>query len=154
MSFRTFFELFSLQISLTVDNFASQKTIMKRITKQLLIGAIAILAPLFEISAGEVVFLPDNGEPVDPPVVDPDRGQRMPPKPIFCDIDIEAHTITSDSEKVNGADTFEIWDADGQACLQVFGSKEEFLDALAASSGAVVIKLRGDGYSLKGYIII
>ena len=42
-----------------------------------------------------------------------------------------------------------------QACLQVFGSKEEFLDALAASSGqAVVIKLRGDGYSLKGYITL
>ena len=49
----------------------------------------------------------------------------------------------------------ETWDADGQACLQVFGSKEEFLDALAASSGqAVVIKLRGDGYSLKGYITL
>lgn len=64
-------------------------------------------------------------------------------------------TITSDSEKVNGADTFEIWDADGQACLQVFGSKEEFLDALAASSGqAVVIKLRGDGYALAGYLVL
>ena len=96
-------------------------------------------------------------EPTDSePIPDlKDKGHRTPPCPIICVIDIEARTITSDSEKVNGADTFEIWDADGQACLQVFGSKEEFLDALAASSGqAVVIKLRGDGYSLKGYITL
>ena len=90
-----------------------------------------------------------------PEVKENGYGRRTPPRRVMCYVDIEARTITSDSDKVNGADTFEIWDADGQACLQEFGSKEEFLDALAASSGqAVVIKLRGDGYSLKGYITL
>lgn len=90
-----------------------------------------------------------------PEVKENGYGRRTPPRRVMCYVDIKARTITSDSDKVNGADTFEIWDADGQACLQVFGSKEEFLDALAASSGqAVVIKLRGDGYSLKGYITL
>ena len=96
-------------------------------------------------------------EPTDSePIPDlKDKGRRTPPCPIICVIDTEARTITSDSEKVNGADTFEIWDAEGQACLQVFGSKEEFLDALAASSGqVVVIKLRGDGYALAGSITL
>lgn len=90
-----------------------------------------------------------------PEVKENGYGRRTPPRRVMCYVDIKARTITSDSDKVNGADTFEIWDADGQACLQEFGSKEEFLDALAASSGqAVVIKLRGDGYSLKGYITL
>ena len=90
-----------------------------------------------------------------PEVKENGYGRRTPPRRVMCYVDIEARTITSDSDKVNGADTFEIWDADGQACLQVFGSKEEFLDALAASSGqAVVIKLRGDGYTLAGYLVL
>lgn len=90
-----------------------------------------------------------------PEVKENGYGRRTPPRRVMCYVDIEERTITSDSDKVNGADTFEIWDADGQACLQVFGSREEFLDALAASSGqAVVIKLRGDSYSLKGYITL
>ena len=90
-----------------------------------------------------------------PEVKENGYGRRTPPRRVMCYVDIEARTITSDSDKVNGADTFEIWDADGQACLQVFGSKEDFLDALAASSGqAVVIKLRGDGYTLAGYLVL
>ena len=90
-----------------------------------------------------------------PEVKENGYGRRTPPRRVMCYVDIKARTITSDSDKVNGADTFEIWDADGQACLQVFGSKEEFLDALAASSGqAVVIKLRGDGYTLAGYLVL
>ena len=121
--------------------------------KQLIITSLATLS-FITANAVEVPLTNDTDSSYD------DHGylhnpKRSRPLTVFCDIDIEARTITSDSEKVNGADTFEIWDADGQACLQVFGSKEEFLDALAASSGqAVVIKLRGDGYSLKGYIII
>ena len=90
-----------------------------------------------------------------PEVKENGYGRRTPPRRVMCYVDIKARTITSDSDKVNGADTFEIWDADGQACLQEFGSKEEFLDALAASSGqAVVIKLRGDGYTLAGYLVL
>ena len=90
-----------------------------------------------------------------PEVKENGYGRRTPPRRVMCYVDIKARTITSDSDKVNGADTFEIWDADGQACLQVFGSKEDFLDALAASSGqAVVIKLRGDGYTLAGYLVL
>ncbi|PWB12534.1 hypothetical protein [Paramuribaculum intestinale] len=61
--------------------------------------------------------------------------------------------MTSASDKVNNADTFEIWDADGLACLQVFDNKETFIGALASSSSqTVVIKLRGDGYTLTGHI--
>lgn len=128
---------------------------MKTTLSHFLVCALALLSPLFEAIADTVVLNPDNDYTYEPPIVDPDRGKRMPPAPVYCDINLMARTITSDSEKVNGADTFEIWDADGQACLQAFGSREEFLDALAASSGqAVVIKLRGDGYSLKGYITL
>ena len=126
--------------------------------QRIIIGVICLLGSLaFSVAAETPVTLfpepePENTDPIPDPK---DKGHRTPPRQISCIIDTDARTIKSTSEKVTNADTFEIWDADGQSCLQVFGSKEEFLDALAASSDqAVVIKLRGDGYALAGYLVL
>ena len=126
--------------------------------QRIIIGVICLLGSLaFSVAAETPVTLfPEPESENTVPLPDrKDKGHRTPPRPISCIIDTDARTITSASDKVNNADTFEIWDADGQACLQVFGSKEDSLDALAASSGqAVVIKLRGDGYTLAGYLVL
>lgn len=125
-------------------------------TQRILFGVICLIGSLMFSVAAEtpVTLFPESAPETTDPIPDTkDKGHRTAPRPVVCIIDTKAHTMTSASDKVNNADTFEIWDADGLACLQVFDNKETFIGALASSSSqTVVIKLRGDGYTLTGHI--
>lgn len=84
----------------------------------------------------------------------PNRGHRMPPAPIMVVVDVEAGTITGTSPLLDGILRYEIWDADETLCIALASDAATALKAINGCHGTYLLRLRGDGYCLKGYITL
>lgn len=91
---------------------------------------------------------------VDDPSTDAHRGRRTRPAPIMVVVDIEAGTITGTSALLDGIVRYEIWDADGNLCIASASDAATVLKAINGCHGTYLLRLRGDGYTLAGYLVL
>lgn len=84
----------------------------------------------------------------------PERGHRMPPAPIMVVVDVEAGTITGASPLLDGIVRYEIWDADGNLCIASASDAATALKAINGCHGTYLLRLRGDGYTLAGHLVL
>lgn len=82
----------------------------------------------------------------------PERGHRMPPAPIMVVVDVEAGTLTGASPLLDGIVKYQIWEADGSLCIADADNAAAALRAVDGRHGTYMLRLRGDGYTLTGYI--
>lgn len=69
-------------------------------------------------------------------------------------VDIEAGTITGTSALLDGIVRYEIWDADGNLCIASASDAATVLKAINGCHGTYLLRLRGDGYALAGYLVL
>lgn len=83
------------------------------------------------------------------------QGRRTAPAPIRCLIDFAALTVTGDSPKLASIIEYQLWSADGSICLFAADTDYQFVEALLSQlPGEYLIILKGDTYSLRGYILL
>lgn len=122
---------------------------MKRILGWTMCIIIGLLT--FTTSAQTPITLHPTPEGVDP--VDlKDKGTRMPPAPIMVVVDVEAGTVSGTSPLLDGIVRYEIWEADGSLCIADADNAAAAFRAVDDRHGTYMLRLRGNGYTLTGYI--
>ncbi len=122
---------------------------IKAITKIVLL-LCAMLSPM-EAFSQIVPVTPEYGDDENTKDL-PNHGIRMPPAPIMVVVDVEAGTLTGASPLLDGIVRYEIWDADGNLCIASASDAATALKAINDCHGTYLLRLRGDGYTLTGYI--
>lgn len=80
------------------------------------------------------------------------KGHRSAPMLTPCTISyVNGVTIFATSGPVEIL-SYEIWDADGETCIGVYGSERVFLDVLYAVEGEYMVVFTTPGKIYKGYI--
>lgn len=79
------------------------------------------------------------------------KGHRIPPRPICCNIDSEAGTITL-SKDIEAVISYEIWDESATACLAYYADEAAFIDHLFTIPGDYQIRIVTDDYTYTGYV--
>lgn len=131
---------------------------MKKLTA-LIIAAFIFLTtvPVY----GETVDTPltytpiPEGESEDDDIRDndPNRGNRMPPACIICEIDFETGAITGSSPLLADISRYQIWDEEAIICLHESNSAVAMTAALRSfGAGSYMVRLIGPGYALAGII--
>lgn len=117
----------------------------------LIITSLFMAAQCFASDSDPIPLYPDGGSYEDSPN---GRGHRMPPAPVFCDIDFETGELISDSPLVNEATDFQLWTADNTLCLYLTDNAESLVGyILEHKDVTMILKIAGDDYVLVGYII-
>lgn len=109
-----------------------------------------LFQPSFTAYADGITISITPTDETTPPKNDPGKGQRIPPRPIFCNIDFETGTISSTSSLINNVAEYQICTEDS-ACIYSTDSEAEFVNALKDLHGVYIITLLGDDYALSGY---
>ena len=121
-----------------------------------IITTLALLLSAFTVVLADTITVPITPVENDdtPPVNDPNR-HKMPPVPVFCTIDIEEGTVTLTSPRLDDIDSYEVWSADGEICLALSSTAEEFTASLSTlTPGDYTIRLICSGYYYTGLITL
>ncbi len=80
----------------------------------------------------------------------PNKGHRIPSKPIECTIDLDNHRIElTTSEFIT---TYELWEEDGTYPIATCASDSEFVEFLSVLSGEYQLRLVGEEHVYIGYL--
>lgn len=121
---------------------------MRKVLKSLIL-ALVVFANPFNAFADDPITITVIPSDIDPDNK-PDKGQRIPPRPIVCTIDFDSNTIVSTSSLVNNADEYQISTEEGM-CFYITESENEFVETLGTLHGTYIITFSGDDYALSGY---
>lgn len=114
----------------------------------LIITSLFMAAQCFASDSDPIPLYPDD------PTKWHGNGHRMPPAPVFCEIDYETGELISDSPLVNKATDFQLWTADNTLCLYLTDNAESLVGyILEHKDVTMILKIAGDDYVLVGYII-
>ena len=152
MHFRTFFEPHFLVIMKEYKEICQKQSYMNRLLTTLLLAFIGLTAPI-SIIADELALQYESTDDII--VGDNNRGKRMPPARVICDIDLEAGTITGASTLLADISRYEIWNEEGEICLHESNSASAMIAALSSfGAGNYRVRLVGRGYALTGIVTI
>lgn len=88
--------------------------------------------------------IPENGESK--------WRHRMPPRRIVCTIsESDGVVIGIDKEEIRA---YEVWTAEGDACVASFGDEESFVDYLFTMSTECMIRFVTEEYLYTGYLTL
>lgn len=119
--------------------------------KRIIIQTIFVLSLMFSMNAVHAETIAITVVPSDNGDKDiPGRGERIPPRPIYCTIDFDSNTIVSTSSLVNNAEEYQISTEEGM-CFYITESENEFVETLETLHGTYIITFSGDDYALSGY---
>lgn len=95
---------------------------MKKILTTLILAIIGCLNQfqVFADTSITITVVPSDKEEEE----NPNKGHRIPPRPIYCTIDFDSNTIVSTSSLVNNADEYQISTEEGM-CFQIQQSSLE-----------------------------
>lgn len=99
----------------------------------------------------EIPEVPEDSKPEEKN----NPGRRTPPAPVRCLIDFSALTVTGSSPKLSSIVEYQLWSDDGSICLVTAATDNLFVTALLSQlPGEYLIILKGDSYSLRGYLLL
>ena len=115
-----------------------------------LCGFLSLLADT-PVDLTEIADVPEDSDPTE--IKRP--GRRTAPAPVRCLIDFTALTITGSSPKLTSVVEYQLWSVDGSVCLVTAATDNLFVTALLSQlPGEYLIILKGESYSLRGYLIL
>ncbi|MBD5345675.1 MAG: hypothetical protein HDR92_00900 [Bacteroides sp.] len=102
----------------------------------------------------DLTEIPDISEDYGPEDSN-NRGRRTAPAPVQCLIDFTALTITGSSPKLTSVVEYQLWSVDSSVCLVTAATDNLFVTALLSQlPGEYLIILKGESYSLRGYLLL
>ena len=83
--------------------------------------------------------------------IDPE-GHRLPSRPIECTISQDSGVTIYDCQ--DEIVSYEIWDAEGNACLSLCSDESDFLNYLFTLTGDFQIRFNSSNYTYIGYLSV